>query len=168
MNKHLISLYLRRHTAKILRSWCPPNDHGIIVLRGGKVFTKAVWSEVVSTDLPKKEDYRHLDNVVKVEITQPLPALQKDRVVFAFISYEAMSRIDYFIHKLFIHQIYFHLLGMENPDRRKAVDWAMEMYQLTDADVNSESIYMAVRRLSPDFSRKHGQTEVNPMNYSLF
>lgn len=167
-NKHLISLHLRKHTAKILRCWSAPNTDGIVVLRGGKVFTKVVWAEVISHELPKGATYRHLDSVVRVEITQPLPALQKDRVVFAHIDYEGMSRIDYFIHKLFVHQIYFHYLGMENPDRRKSIDWAMDKYQLTDADVNSESVYMAVRRLCPKFSEQHGPGDSNPMNFSMF
>lgn len=148
-----ISLHLRRHTAIILKHW-NGNKKEPIQIRAGTYLGDVIWSQLEQQRLPlPKEDYPELDATVEIEMAQGYYRDFDLRYAAAFIPYKKMKRIDRWIHEYFIHEGWLYYQSSDDVNRRQAVDKMMASYQLTDADVNSDSIYMRLRRMEKEFKR---------------
>lgn len=119
--------------------------------------TNIIGAEIQKVPYPIRDtEYKGLPVHVPVTMPKFMHGKYDFRSSAQHIDREGMKRIDLFIHVLMINQAFMHYMGSNMADRWKSVDFIMEYYQLTDADVKSGSIYKQLQRTQGDVESESG------------
>lgn len=158
-----IDLYLRPHTAKILRHHCEATPEGILKVNDSKIVGSLVWSNVQRVELPVAPDYGdELVVCVPLRLACKYKRGNDWRYAFWHIDRPSMARIDKWVHDLFTYTVFVHYAAVKS-GKAQSIRYWMDHYKLTDDDIKYDTLYMDIRRKESECSRKIGEVYVPKM-----
>lgn len=147
---HSITLYLRPHTAQLIRAWTGKDENGNCIVSKTKVLGAVIYANLHASEKPMEIEYEY-EAALPVRLTVHHESCPFDwRNHFSFIDRPSMKRIDKWVHDVFISAIYFHWDGARRKNRNESIRELMDRYGVTTEHVEIETLHMAVRRMEWD------------------
>lgn len=144
---HTINLYLRAHTAQLVRAWSGTDEHGRSTISRSKQLGAVIYANIIQVDAPVDEDYEYSHEVPVLLKVRQEPGSHDWRKNLSHITRANMGRIDGWIHSVFVTAIFYHWDGGGRQNKNASIRTLMERYGLTEEHVEIDSLRMAVRRM---------------------